>query len=148
MNAIVKMNKWANSHTGVVLDILRIGLGAFLFWKGLTFSGQTDELVNLMQPNDPKPAAIFLAHYVAMAHLAGGILVVMGLLTRLSLLFQLPILVGAVAINISSAVAFGGVGAMDASNLIQSVAALLLASFFVVIGSGKHSVDYTLKMNM
>jgi putative oxidoreductase len=140
MKVVVRMNKWANARTNIVLDAFRVGLGVFLFWKGLRFSGQTDMLVDLMQPNDPVPATIFLAHYIAMAHIAGGILVAFGLLTRLSILAQLPILIGAVAINFT--------GTPDWWNLAQASVGLAASLFFFIIGSGKHSVDYNLRMNM
>ncbi len=140
MKTIVRMNKWANAHTSIGLDVLRIGLGVFLFWKGIQFSGQTKELTHLIAPNHPDAITLILAHYIAMSHFAGGILVAVGLLTRLSLAFQYPILIGAVIINFT--------GNMDVFALIQALAAFILASFFLVIGSGKHSVDYTLKMNV
>jgi len=140
MKTIVRMNKWANAHTSVGLDVLRIGLGIFLFWKGIQFAGQTRELTHLIAPDHPDSATLILAHYIAMSHFSGGILVVVGLLTRLSLAFQYPILIGAVIINFT--------GTMDTSALLQAIAALLVATFFLIIGSGKHSVDYTLKMNV
>lgn len=140
MRTIVRMNKWANAHTGIVLDILRIALGVFLFWKGLQFLGQTDALVQLIDPKDPVPATMILAHYIAMAHLAGGIFVAFGLITRLALLLQLPILIGAVIIH--------STGEVDPWNLLQAVLGLAGAVFFFIVGSGKHSVDYNLKMNM
>ena len=140
METIVKVNKWANSHTNILFDALRLGLGVFLFWKGMLFAGQTQTLVDLMQPKDPQAATIFIAHYIAMAHLAGGILVFFGLLTRLALVIQVPILVGAVVMNIN--------GNAPAQDLYEACAALLLSVFFVVMGSGKHSADYSWKMNM
>jgi len=140
MKAIVRMNKWANAHTSIGLDALRIGLGIFLFWKGMQFAGQTRELVQLIAPKDPVPATLIFAHYIAMSHLAGGILVAIGLLTRLSLVFQFPILVGAVIINFT--------GTLDIPALAQAIAALSATMFFLIVGSGKHSVDYTLKMNV
>lgn len=140
MKTIVRMNKWANAHTSIALDVLRIGLGIFLFWKGIQFAGQTKELVHLINPDDPDSMTLILAHYIAMSHFSGGILVVVGLLTRLSLAFQYPILIGAVIINFT--------GVMDISALIQAIAAFLVATFFLIVGSGKHSVDYTLKMNV
>lgn len=139
MKTIVRMNKWANAHTSIGLDVLRIALGIFLFWKGIEFAGQTKELAQLIAPNDNDATPLILAHYIAMCHFSGGILVVFGLLTRLSLVFLYPILIGAVIINFT--------GEMDTLALVQAIAALLLATFFLIIGSGKHSVDYTLKMN-
>lgn len=140
MKAIVRMNKWANAHTTIYLDALRILLGVFLFWKGMQFAGQTDALVHLIQPKDPVPATMIFAHYIAMSHLAGGVLVAFGLLTRLALVIQLPVLVGAVIVNFS--------GTMHTENLTQASLALAVSLFFVVVGSGKHSVDYNLKMNV
>lgn len=140
MKTIVKLNKWANAHTSIGLDALRIGLGVLLFWKGIQFAGATKELTHLIAPDNPDGLTLLLAHYIAMAHFAGGILVAMGLLTRLALAFQYPILIGAVVINFT--------GSMDVLSLILSTAALLAATFFLIIGSGKHSVDYTLKMNV
>lgn len=140
MKTIVRMNKWANAHTSIGLDVLRIALGIFLFWKGIQFAGQTKELAHLIAPNDHDAIPLIVAHYIAMCHFSGGILVVFGLLTRLSLAFQYPILIGAVIINFT--------GEMNTLALVQAIAALLLATFFLIVGSGKHSVDYTLKMNV
>jgi len=140
METIVRMNKWANSHTNILFDVMRVGLGSFLFWKGMQFAGQTETLVRLMQPTDPQAATIFIAHYIAMAHLAGGILVVFGLITRLALIIQLPILTGALVVHAT--------GQMPPPEFYQALAALILSVFFVVIGSGKHSADYSWKMNM
>jgi len=140
MKTIVRMNKWANAHTSIGLDVLRIALGIFLFWKGIQFAGQTRELAHLIAPNDKDASIMIIAHYIAMSHFAGGILVTVGLLTRLSIAFQWPVLIGAVIINFT--------GTMDVFALIQAVTALMVATFFLVVGSGKHSVDYTLKMNV
>jgi putative oxidoreductase len=140
MRTVVRMNKWANAHTSIVLDLFRIALGVLLFWKGLEFAGQTDALVKLIQPEDPIPATMIFAHYIAMAHLTGGVLVAFGMITRLALLFQLPILIGAVIINITAD--------LGTWNLVLAVLGLVGGLFFFVIGSGKHSVDYNLKMNM
>jgi hypothetical protein len=49
-------------------------------------------------------------------------------------------LIGAFVINFT--------GEMVLENLIQATIALTAAVFFVVYGSGKHSVDYNLKLNM
>jgi putative oxidoreductase len=140
MRAVVKMNKWANAHTSIVLDLCRVALGVLLFWKGLEFLSQTNALVRLIQPDNPIPATMILAHYIAMAHLTGGICVAFGMVTRLALLFQLPILVGAVVVNLTAELGIW--------NLVLAVLGLTGGLFFFVIGSGKHSVDYNLKMNM
>ena len=140
MEAIRKLNKWANSHTSLPLDIIRIVLGAFVFYKGVNFSVHTNYLYEILNPLDEWLGIVMLVHYVTMAHLAGGILIVIGLITRVAVLVQLPVLIGAILINF--------VGVMNATNLTAAVVVFLACIFFAVYGSGKHSVDYALKMQM
>ena len=77
-------------------------------------------------------------HYVAPAHLIGGLLIAFGLLTRWAAIAQLPILIGAVLINI--------VGDMNGAALALAAVSLILCIFFIFYGSGKHSADYYFKM--
>ena len=77
-------------------------------------------------------------HYIASAHIMGGIMIVLGLLTRWALIAQLPILFGAVLINF--------IGDMNAVNLLIATVALALSVFYTIYGSGKHSEDYYFKM--
>ena len=138
MVTVKSLNKWANAHSYYPLDILRVALGIFFFLKGLQFISQTHMLTELVGPLRGYGGVMLLVHYVAPAHLVGGILIAFGLLTRWALAVQLPILIGAIAINF--------VGPMDTGNLILATIILLLAVFFIFYGSGKHSVDYYLKM--
>lgn len=140
MQILHKLNKWANSHTNILFDVIRIAFGVFLFIKGIQFSTYTDELVAIVAPNMSMMGSIFIVHYVAMAHLTGGLFIVLGMLTRLTIIIQIPILIGAFLINFS--------GEMVLENLFQAIIALLLAIFFTIYGSGRHSVDYNLKLNM
>jgi len=34
MNSVKELNKWANTHTYLPIDLLRVALGIFLFMKG------------------------------------------------------------------------------------------------------------------
>lgn len=139
MKTVVQLNKWANSHTSILIDVVRIVTGLFLIFKGLQFSFQTHYLADIISSSS-LGTGMFLEHYIAMAHIAGGLLVAMGLITRWALLAQLPIIIGAVAVNF--------MGAMNTTNLLQATIVLLITLFFIFYGSGKHSVDYSLKMNM
>lgn len=140
MGAIIKLNKWANAHTNIGFDALRVLLGSFLFYKGIDFMAHTERIISVLNPVDTFGWTMIIVHYITMTHLVGGILIVIGLLTRLSIALQLPILISAVLLNF--------VGDMVVINLIQASAALMLSVFFLIYGSGKHSVDYTLKMGM
>jgi len=133
MEAVRKLNKWANSHTSLPLDIVRIVLGAFI-------SVDTKYLYDILNPLDEWLGTVMIVHYVTMAHLAGGILIVIGLITRLAVLVQIPVVIGAILINF--------IGVMNTTNLLASAAVFLACLFFLVYGSGKHSVDYALKMQM
>ncbi len=138
MRALKLLNKWANSHTYYPLDIIRIGLGGFIFYKGLYFMSNSLVLAELIEPLKNYVGEIILLHYVVPAHLIGGILIAFGLLTRWALIAQIPILIGAVLINI--------IGVMNGLQLATASIILLLSLFFIVYGSGKHSADYYFKM--
>tara|TARA_R110002051_G_scaffold173842_1_gene244127 strand:- start:491 stop:913 length:423 start_codon:yes stop_codon:yes gene_type:complete len=138
MGTIKTLNKWANKHTYYPLDLLRIALGLFLFIKGLYFIGNTQMIMELIAPLKGFAGSMLAVHYVAPAHLIGGLLIIFGLYTRWAVLTQLPIIIGAVLINF--------IGEMNTTNLILAIAVLLVCVFFLFYGSGKHSTDYYLKM--
>ena len=138
MGVIKKLNKWANRHTYYPLDLLRIALGVFLLIKGFSFMGNTQILIDLIKPLQNIAGSMIAIHYVTPAHVIGGLLIIFGLLTRWATLAQFPLLLGAVIINF--------VGEMNTTNMIFSSLALILCVFFTIYGSGKHSVDYYLKM--
>ena len=141
MKTIKKLNKWTNNHNPYfTLDLLRWFLGGFLFFKGISFMTEPQLLKDIIAPNDEYLASMFIYHYVTMAHFSGGILIVLGLLTRLAIAVQIPILIGAVMVNFMVA--------MNLQNLAAASVTLLLSIFFVIVGSGKHSADYGLKMGM
>lgn len=138
MGKIKSLNKWANRHTYWPLDILRMALGVFLFIKGINFMADSQMLVDLFAPFKNMAGAMIIIHYVAPAHFIGGILLFFGLLTRWTIIAQLPILIGAILINF--------VGEMDTTNLILASITFLVCVFFLLYGSGKHSADYYFKM--
>ncbi len=138
MGLVKSLNKWANAHTYFPLDLVRIALGVFLFIKGIHFMSNSQMLIDLIKPIQSMAGGMITIHYVAPAHLIGGILIAFGLLTRWAIIAQLPILIGAIAINF--------LGEMNASNLTQASIVFLVCIFFMVYGSGKHSADYYFKM--
>jgi putative oxidoreductase len=138
MNNVKNLNKWANAHTYFSVDLVRIALGVLLFSKGVTFITNLQYLQDLLSPIDKLGGGMILLHYIASAHILGGILIVFGLLTRWAIIAQLPILVGAVVINF--------MGEMHSQNLLLSLAVLGVCIFFLIYGSGKHSADYYFKM--
>ncbi|WP_269235350.1 DoxX family protein [Flavobacterium flavigenum] len=138
MENVKSLNKWANAHTYLPLDLVRIVLGMFLFMKGISFVTNAQYLHDLISPVDQYGGGMFLLHYIAPAHMIGGIMIVFGLLTRWAIASQLPILFGAVLVNF--------MGRMHSESLILAIVVLLLCIFFLFYGGGKHSADYYFKM--
>src|ERR1041385_5604538 len=97
MKNINECKSWMESHMDIVIDLVRMYLGIGLFIKGLYFLLRQEELKRLLEGADNAAFAQgAIAHYVIPAHLAGGLLLALGLLTRLAALSQIPILLGAV----------------------------------------------------
>jgi putative oxidoreductase len=138
MGTIKTLNKWANGHSFVPLDLLRIALGVFLFIKGINFMGDSVMLMQLFKPMENLAVGMVIIHYVAPAHFLGGMLIAFGLLTRWAIIAQIPILIGAIAINF--------VGELNSYNLMLATITFLICLFFLIYGSGKHSLDYYFKM--
>ncbi|MGA0558468.1 DoxX family protein [Larkinella sp. VNQ87] len=136
MNVLQRVEHWGDTHHPAWIDALRIMLGIILFLKGVSFIGDTEHLYSLVGGKAFGLTPVFLVHYVAFAHIVGGLLIAVGCLTRLAVLLQLPILVGAVFfVNIRQ-----GFSALN-SELWLSIVVLALMLLFLVVGSGKFSAD-------
>jgi putative oxidoreductase len=142
MGTILRLNRWANAHTNIGFDVLRVALGAFIFYKGVFFFAESNsaETYRMLAALPGSASNMIIVHILAMAHICGGILIALGMITRLAVAVQIPILTAAVIAN--------SIGAANESGLLQSGFCLAICLFFLFYGSGKHSVDYSLKMHM
>ncbi len=141
MRLVKNLNKWANRHSSnYIIDIFRITLGIFLFMKGLRFMNDTNLILEVLGTNSSFMSDMIVVHYVSMVHLIGGVLIIFGLLTRWSVLAQIPIVIGALLVNF--------IGEFSAANTLQASVILITLLVFLIIGAGKHSADYSLKMQM
>ena len=136
MSVIQKIEDWGDRHHPKWIDVLRILLGLVILLKGVQFVGDTDSLMRMMDNSKFPWVSFTLAHYVAFSHLVGGLLIMLGLITRLAILFQLPVLIGAV-IFINAQRGFFSTN----SELSFSLIVLFLLLFFLIEGSGPLSVD-------
>jgi putative oxidoreductase len=141
MNLVHKIEHWGDTHHPKVLDVVRVVLGVFLLVKGITFMENTSYLRGIItdqQVIDVSPDMLMiLVYYVAFAHMVGGILISMGILTRLGCIIQIPILVGAVLLT--------GIFQEPINTMVwPSVTALVLLVLFTVLGSGPWSLDKVL----
>ena len=142
MNTVTKIEHWADAHHPQWIDFLRIILGLFILYKGILFISDTNALLAIMNNADLQFVNLGLAHFVAFAHLVGGLLIAMGLVTRIAVSFQIPILLGAVLFVNSQK------GFLSVSNNLEfgiSLVVLILLIVFLVYGSGKFSVDHWMK---
>ena len=100
MNTVQKIERWGDVHHAKWLDVLRIVLGVIILMKGIYFVSNIDALRGLFVQNSVYGfsglMAMALTHVVAFVHLVGGILIILGLVTRFAVVIQIPILLGAV----------------------------------------------------
>lgn len=140
MDMLNKIERWGDTHHPAWMDVVRIGLGVLLFVKGISFISDTTRLSHLISNMDFHLYSVMAVHYVAFAHIFGGFLIALGCLTRISAVFQIPILITAVFfVNIRSGFSYLN------SELWLSMITLLLVITFAVIGSGRFSMDEWMK---
>lgn len=140
MNMIQKWEHYGETHHPAWLDSLRVLLGFIILSKGVVFIADTAALADLLVKSGYPWATFWAAHYVAFAHLVGGVLIILGLKTRVAILFQLPILLGAIFLVNAPRGFFTG-----NSELLFSIVVLFLLIFFFFWGSGPISADHYLK---
>src|SRR5690606_3282672 len=109
MNTLERGLAWADARRAEALDLVRIFLGLGLFVRGVLFIADPEAYLALVPTAGEGFFLSHLAvHLVALAHLGGGVLLALGLLTRLSALVQLPVLAVAVALHAASGPLAGG----------------------------------------
>jgi uncharacterized membrane protein YphA (DoxX/SURF4 family) len=129
---------WADTHPKVWLDCVRIYLGLGLFIRGLFIITNTraEFIQALVQRlNYPWVVTAGIIHYVALAHLVGGLMLIVGLLTRIASWVQIPILAGAILIHRTDGLMTTG------QSLELSALVLFLLITFALAGAGPLSVD-------
>jgi len=140
MKDIYPTNHWIKTHGDMVLDLVRIYLGAGLILKGLYFMRHYDYLLDLLDTlGSTWFAPANLIHYVVLAHICGGLCLMVGLFTRSAAVLQLPILVGAL-FYIHVPQLLTSVEARQSAEFEGLV--LFLLALFSVYGAGRLSVDY------
>lgn len=144
MNVVQKIEHWGDVHHATWLDGIRIVLGLLILSKGIAFIGDTEAQKDWILQNNTFGfsglMAMALVHTVALAHLVGGVLITIGLVTRFAVVVQIPILIGAVFfVNLTK-----GFSPLN-SELWLSIIVLMLLILFWIVGSGPYSVDHWMK---
>lgn len=123
-----------NRH--LVLDAIRVYLGAGLFFRGLVLLLTDTGLQQLAGQAAPSLTTTGIAIYVITAHVVGGAFLTVGLYTRLSALIQLPVLAGAVLL------VHWQDGLLSANQSLEfSALVLFLLSLVLLFGGGRWSLD-------
>lgn len=139
MSNTALFRQWTDRHRDVAFDLVRVYLGLGLFARGAVFIAQPEAFYGLIDGEGFAFAAIALGHYVALAHLVGGLLLAVGFLTRVAAIVQIPILFGAVFfVHLGEGLAAPGQG-LEFAALV-----LVLLIAYAVYGSGRLSLDYYL----
>jgi putative oxidoreductase len=129
---------WAEAHPKVWLDCIRIYLGLGLFIRGVFIITNTRAefvLEILKRMEFPWLVTVGVLHYVSLAHLVGGLMLTVGLLTRIAAWVQIPILAGALFVHRGEGLMSGG------QSLEFSALVFFLLVVFAVSGTGPLSVD-------
>lgn len=119
------------------IEALRIFIGALFLYKGYYFVENLSLVYDYIDETMPVNAFL-VSHYVVFAHLAGGLMIIFGMLTRIAVLAQMPIVIlGAIYYTGKGSTFFGPTAELEYSLLI-----LVLLIVFFFYGAGKCSVDH------
>ncbi len=133
---------WAVDTRHYWIESLRIFLGFLLVYKGWYFVQNLDLIYEHIEATTTLDTFVTV-HYVVFAHLLGGVMIIVGILTRLAIIFQIPIvIVGAWYFSGEGSTFFGPTTELEYSLLI-----LMLLIVFLFYGAGKWSVDHRIMRN-
>jgi uncharacterized membrane protein YphA (DoxX/SURF4 family) len=136
-----RLRLWVESHTDIIWDLVRIYLGIGLFLKAIFYLMHRDYLLQLMDSMGTSwIAPAMMAHYIILAHLFGGLLMALGLLTRVAALVQIPVLLAAVFYLYLPKMMF----LEPRQNLEFSALVLFLLLLTAAFGAGRWSLDHYL----
>lgn len=134
MNTSQQLDQLSERYRSSFIFGLRLMLGIILLIKGYMFMFRMHELSDVVAAMGMGAFNVTLAMIIASAQLICGLLIMAGLLTRLSCLVLIPILIGAVFyVNLRQ-------GFVTSSEWMLSVVILYLLIFFFVNGAGENSL--------
>jgi putative oxidoreductase len=133
INHVASRNSASNP---VWMDGLRISLGLFLFIKGILFLEHSSDVFLIFSQSQDLISMKKASILTSVVHIAGGLMITFGMLTRLALLCQIPVVLGALlVVNPQRSLQ------LDSVELWMPVAVLGLLLFFMIVGPGRYSVD-------
>jgi len=132
MKLFSKIVEWFNTNHDLAYSLIRIILGVALFVRGLILLSDPAAISELAGQNE----LYWWYSYITIIHIIAGLLLTLGLLTRIAALLQIPILVGAVFfIHMRQGLVTEG------QSLELSALVLVLLIIYFLFGSGSLSLD-------
>lgn len=131
MNLTSKLKSIEANHHPRWLILLRALLGLALFLRGIQFIRDQSLLVKAVESSSSLKSFVWLETVIPWVHLLGGVFILIGLFTRWAIIFQLPIVLGAIIFVNARDGIFAGSGELWFSILI-----LILLVVFLVEGDG------------
>jgi putative oxidoreductase len=136
MNAVARIEDWADNHHPVWLDYLRIILGLLIIVRCFSFAANQAVVTNFLLSHRLEYLTFMGAQYLILIGIGGGILIAFGVLTRFAALINLPIVIGTLFfVHVR-----GGLTFLN-SDVFISLAVLILLLMYLVFGSGIISLD-------
>jgi len=133
MKIVNEIVEWLNTNNDLAYSIIRIFLGAALFVRGLILLSDPAKISELAGLNN----LYWWFSYITIIHIVAGLLLTVGLLTRIAALLQIPILAGAVFfIHLDQGLMSGE------QSLELAVLVLVLLILYFIFGSGTLSLDH------
>jgi len=130
MKKIDELLEWLSTHQNIAYSLIRIFLGLALFVRGYILVSNPEAMLELAGGDK----FFIWFSYIAIGHLIGGLLIALGLFTRVGAALQIPILIGAALVVSEKSLVMGG----QSLELATMVLFLLIVCF--VFGSGSYSV--------
>ena len=124
------------SFGNIFYAFFRATLGMLLIFRGIDFIFNLPHLEDMIRNAGYNFKTPVLAYFISCIHLAGGVLIVVGLLTRIAIILQIPIVLAAVLFNMNSNTYGTGY------QLFLAFSVLVLLVFYLIKGPGKISMDH------
>ena len=136
MDRMFRGKEFLERNPDVLWDLLRVYLGVALFIKGVVYLRHIPSLVAMMDASGAPIGGATVAELAALAHVAGGLMLAFGLLTRLGAVIQIPNLLGAIVFIHLKQGLFTPAQTLEFASLV-----LVLLVLYAIGGAGRWSVD-------
>ena len=127
---------FAKEHHLFAIDIIRIITGILIFYNGISILNNPELLSEIVKDSQIAGLIIILGHHVIFSLLVGGLFITIGILTRVALIFQIPVYLSIIWLYLSGYIIH------QAFDLFYLIIIQISIIFLLISGPGKYSIDY------